>query len=174
MLYPQAVIDAMSKNAMKGYNKVSKRLVVTDKQPYNYALAPMIAHMLPGAKFIHCTRDPISTCFSNYSTAFTQLHMHTHDLYWLGRYYADYERVMGAWEKLPEVEMIDLPYEELVSGARAPAPQSARLPRSGLGRRNPPIPRIRAHRDHRVAGSGASTALHERQRQVQAVRAPTG
>jgi tetratricopeptide (TPR) repeat protein len=115
VLYSQAVIDAMSKNAMKGYNKVSKRLVVTDKQPYNYALAPMIAHMLPGARFIHCTRDPISTCFSNYSTAFTQLHMHTHDLYWLGRYYADYERVMEAWKKLPEVEMIDLPYEEVVS-----------------------------------------------------------
>lgn len=112
--YTQAIIDAMSKNAMKAYNKVSKRLAVTDKQPYNYALAPMIAHILPGAKIIHCTRDALDCCFSNFTTAFTHLQMQSHDLYWLGRYYADYERVMRAWHELPEVEMIDLSYEELV------------------------------------------------------------
>ncbi len=114
-LYSQAVIDAMSVNAMKGFSKVSKRLTVTYKQPYNYLMVPMIAHMLPGVKFIHCTRDALDCCFSNFTTAFTQLHMHTHDLYWLGRYYADYERVMRAWHELPEVEMIDLSYEKLVN-----------------------------------------------------------
>lgn len=116
-LYTQPVIDAMSKEAMKAYNKVHRRLSVTDKQPYNYLLVPLIARMLPGAKFIHCTRDPIGCCFSNYTTAFTQLHMHTHDQYWLGRYYADYERVMAAWHDLPEIDMIDLPYEQLVQDA---------------------------------------------------------
>lgn len=116
-LYTQPVIDSMSKDAMKAYNKVHRRKSITDKQPYNYLLVPMIAHILPGAKIIHCTRDPLDCCFSNYTTAFTQLHMQTHDQYWLGRYYADYERVMDAWHQLPEVEMIDLPYEELVRDA---------------------------------------------------------
>jgi tetratricopeptide (TPR) repeat protein len=116
-LYTQPVIDSMSKDAMKAYNKVHRRKSITDKQPYNYLLVPMIAHILPGAKIIHCTRDPLDCCFSNYTTAFTQLHMQTHDQYWLGRYFADYERVMDAWHQLPEVEMIDLPYEELVRDA---------------------------------------------------------
>lgn len=116
-LYTQTSLDAMSKDAMKAFNKINRRLKITDKQPYNYALVPLIAHMLPGAKFIHCTRDPLDCCLSNYSTAFTQLHMQTHDQYWLGRYYADYERVMRAWHELPEVEMMDLAYEDMVQDA---------------------------------------------------------
>jgi len=114
-LYNQQTIDTMAKNAYKEFNKVARKGAITDKQPYNYALVPLISRMFPGAKFIHTNRDPLDCCFSNYTTAFTQMHMHTHDQYWLGRYYADYERIMRAWADLPEVNMIDLHYEELVA-----------------------------------------------------------
>jgi tetratricopeptide (TPR) repeat protein len=116
-LYTQQTIDAMAKNAYKIFNKIDRKNAVTDKQPYNYALVPMIARFFPGARFIHTNRDPLDCCFSNYTTAFTQLHMQTHDQYWLGRYYADYERIMRAWAQLPEVNMIDLHYERLVTDA---------------------------------------------------------
>ncbi len=112
--YTHHAIDTMSREAMREYNKVDRRKSVTDKQPYNYALVPMIMHLFPEARIIHCTRDAMDCCFSNFTTAFTQLHMQTHDLYWLGRYYADYERVMLAWRELPGMRMIDLPYEDLV------------------------------------------------------------
>jgi tetratricopeptide (TPR) repeat protein len=114
-LYTQQTIDSMAKSAFKDFNKVDRKKTITDKQPYNYALVPMIARLFPGARFIHTKRDPLDCCFSNYTTAFTQLHMQTHDQYWLGRYFADYERIMHAWAQLPEVNMIDLHYEDLVA-----------------------------------------------------------
>lgn len=114
-IYTQRTIDTMAKNAFKEFNRVDRRRAITDKQPYNYALVSMIARMYPQARFIHTRRDPIDCCFSNYTTAFTQMHMHTHNQYWLGRYYADYERIMRAWDALPEVRMIDLHYEDLVN-----------------------------------------------------------
>lgn len=113
-LYVQKTIDSMSKAAMKAYNKVDRRAMVTDKQPYNFLLIPLIARMFPGCRFIHCVREPLDCCVSNLMTAFSQLQMHTHDQYWLGRYYADYERIMHAWQELPGLEVIDLRYEGLV------------------------------------------------------------
>lgn len=113
-LYVQKTIDSMSKAAMKAYNAVDRRAMVTDKQPYNFMVVPLIAKMFPGCRFVHCVRDPMDCCVSNFMTAFSQLQMHTHDLYWLGRYYADYERIMRAWRDIPDLELIDLGYEGLV------------------------------------------------------------
>jgi hypothetical protein len=80
--------------------------------------------MFPGAKIISCLRDPLDCCLSNFTQAFARLHPQTHELYYLGRYYADYERTMKAWREIPEVDMIDLQYEELVSD---PETQSKRV-----------------------------------------------
>lgn len=123
-LYTVPTLNKMARAAMKMYNGVSRREIVTDKQPYNYTCVPLIAHMLPGARVIHCVREPLDCCLSNYTQAFARNHMQTHDLYWLGRYYADYERVMRAWHRAAGVEMIDLHYEELVSD---PETQSRRV-----------------------------------------------
>ncbi len=123
-LYTQGMINKMSASAMKAFNEVHRHFTVTDKQPYNYSTVPMIMHMFPGAKIIHCVRDPLDCCLSNFTQAFARMHMQTHDLYWLGRYFADYERTMKAWHEIPEVDMIDLEYEELVSD---PETQSKRV-----------------------------------------------
>ena len=123
-IYTQGVINRMSRQAMEAYNEVHRHFTVTDKQPFNYAFVPLIAHMFPGCKVIHCVRDPLDCCLSNYTQAFARLHLQTHDLYWLGRFYADYERVMSAWHEVPGVDMIDLRYEELVED---PEGQSKRV-----------------------------------------------
>ena len=123
-LYTQGRINKMSKSAMEVYNEVHRHMSVTDKQPYNYVHVPLIMHMFPGVKIIHCKRDALDCCLSNYTQAFARLHMQTHDLYWLGRYFADYERTMNAWHEVPEVDMIDLQYEELVAD---PEGQSKRV-----------------------------------------------
>ena len=114
-LYDLRGIDKMAKDAAAWYNAIHKRNSITDKQPFNYVYVPLIARMFPGAKFIHTKREPLDCCLSNLMTSYSQLHPHTHDQYWLGRYYADYERVMDAWSTLPEVNMIDLQYEQLVA-----------------------------------------------------------
>lgn len=123
-LYTQGRINRMSKQAMAGYNNVHRHYTITDKQPFNYAYVPLIAHMFPGCKIIHCKRDPLDCCLSNFTQAFARLHLQTHNLFWLGRFFADYERTMLAWHEVPEVDMIDLQYEELVSD---PENQSKRV-----------------------------------------------
>jgi len=123
-LYTRTTLSRMANAAMKWYDRVSREGFVTDKQPYNHPYVPLIAHMFPGCKIIHTMRDPLDCCLSNYAQHFSRPHTQTHDLYWLGRYYADYERMMDAWRTLDEVEMIDLQYEELVSN---PEIQSRRV-----------------------------------------------
>ncbi len=118
-LYTQSTIEKMSKAAMRMYDQVARNGFITDKQPFNYANVPLIAHMFPGCKIIHCVRDPMDCCLSNYTQAFSRPHPQTHDLYWIGRYFRDYQRLMQAWHTLPEVDMIDLHYEKLVADPEA-------------------------------------------------------
>jgi len=113
-LYTQTTISTMAKNAKEMFDGIVKEGYLTDKQPYNYPYVPLIAHMFPGCKIIHCVRNPLDCLLSNYTQAFSRPHMQTHDMYWLGRFYRDYERLMKHWHTLPEVDMIDLQYEELV------------------------------------------------------------
>lgn len=115
--YTKQSIENMARNAIKVYNQIAQQGSITDKQPFNYAMVPLIAHMFPGCKFIHCMREPMDCLLSNYTQAFSHLHMHTHDLYWLGRYHQDYQRTMDAWKMLPEISMIDLHYEDLVTNS---------------------------------------------------------
>lgn len=118
-VYTKRVIEKMSKDAMVYYNEVTRTGYVTDKQPYNNTNVPLIAHMFPGCKIIHCVREPMDCLLSNYTQAFARPHMQTHDLYWLGRYFRDYKRMMQAWHTVDEVDMIDLHYEKLVAEPEA-------------------------------------------------------
>jgi tetratricopeptide (TPR) repeat protein len=113
--YDQKTISAMASRAWQAYDKVSTTSrFVTDKQPENVYFVPLIARMFPGCRIVHTTRDPVDTCLSNYFQAFGRPHPQTHDLAWLGRYYRDYERMAEAWRTLPDVNMIELRYEDLV------------------------------------------------------------
>lgn len=91
--------------------------VVTDKMPYNFLFVPVIAAMLPGARIVHTVRRPEDACLSTYFQFFGGTHPHSHDLYHLGRYYRDYERLMAHWHAIaPElgVEILDIAYDEIV------------------------------------------------------------
>jgi tetratricopeptide (TPR) repeat protein len=111
-------VEAMAREAWGAYDRVSPDARVTDKQPENYFHVPLIARMFPGCRFVHCRRDPMDTCLSNFFQSYTRHHPHTHDLEWLGRYQRDYQRLMEAWSSLPWIDMIDLDYEDLIADAR--------------------------------------------------------
>ncbi|MFK7883508.1 MAG: sulfotransferase [Phycisphaerales bacterium] len=117
--YTKSVIEKMSKEAWPYFENVSRTGMVTDKQPYNYYYVPLIARMFPGCTIVHCQRDPQDTCLSNYFQSFSRPHPHTHDLNWLGRYFTDYQRMMAAWHDLPDIKIIDMPYEKLVADPKA-------------------------------------------------------
>lgn len=118
-----ARMDEAAEAYLAQMREVSARLgkqsveVVTDKQPYNFFYVPVIAAMLPGARIVHTIRRPEDACLSTYFQFFGGTHPHSHDLYNLGRFYRDYERLMVHWKLVaPElgVEILDVGYDEIV------------------------------------------------------------
>ena len=112
--YTAKTINAMARKAWPYFNEVAREGFVTDKQPHNVFYAPLIARLFPGCKIINCRRDPLDNCLSNFVQTYARDHPQTHDLYWLGRFYRDYERMSEVWSSLDEVGIYDLNYEALV------------------------------------------------------------
>ncbi len=89
---------------------------ITDKMPANFLAVPLIHLMLPNAKIIHVKRNPVDTCLSCFTRLFNRKQEHTYDLAELGRYYADYARLMEQWRKvLPADALLDVQYEDIVA-----------------------------------------------------------
>ena len=91
------------------------KLRVVDKTPDNFLRTGLIRLILPNAKIIHTTRNPIDTCASCYSKLFA-LGLHfTYDLSELGRYYCHYASLMEHWRAvLPPGSVLDVSYERVV------------------------------------------------------------
>jgi hypothetical protein len=95
---------------------------VTDKMPGNFANLGLIHALLPNAKIIHIERNAFDNCLSCYTRLFQHGQNFTYDLTELGRYYADYRRLMQHWRKvLPKDAFLDVSYEELVADTETQA-----------------------------------------------------
>jgi tetratricopeptide (TPR) repeat protein len=89
---------------------------ITNKMPGNFVAAGLVHLALPNARILHIRRNPVDTCFSNFSTLFAAEHPWAYDLGELGRYYRAYAALMEYWrELLPEEVMIEVQYESLVT-----------------------------------------------------------
>src|SRR5262249_1384701 len=86
---------------------------VTIKTLQNFLHLGAIATILPGARLIHCRRDPLDVCVSCYFQNFHRL-----DFAWsledIGVYYREYERLMDHWRRTLPIEIHDVSYEELI------------------------------------------------------------
>jgi tetratricopeptide (TPR) repeat protein len=85
---------------------------VIDKMPGNARVLGFAATLLPGARIIHCRRDPRDIALSIFQIRFFGTHPYAHDLADLGWYIAQHETLMAHWrEVLPgrilEVELAD-------------------------------------------------------------------
>lgn len=87
---------------------------IVDKQLFNYTLVGLIRLMLPGAKIIHCTRDPMATCWSCYATAFGNDRGFTWSLTDLGNNYRLYAQLMAHWHQVIPGGLLEVNYEQLV------------------------------------------------------------
>jgi tetratricopeptide (TPR) repeat protein len=88
---------------------------VTDKMPGNYDHLGWIHLMLPHAKIIHATRNPMDTCFSCFAMKFEHGHEYCYDLEALGRHYLRYREYMTHWHTvLPPGRILDVAYEEVI------------------------------------------------------------
>ena len=91
-------------------------LRVTDKMPGNFLWIGLFHLMFPRGRIIHCRRDPVDTCLSNYFTNFASPMPFTNDKGHLAFYYRWYRRLMAHWHAvLPAGTIMDVNYEELVA-----------------------------------------------------------
>ena len=91
----------------------SERII--DKMPQNFLHVGFAALLFPRATVVHCTRDPLDTCLSNYFQIFPGGIDFAYDLGELGRYYRNYQRLMSHWQALLGDRLVTVRYEELVS-----------------------------------------------------------
>jgi hypothetical protein len=70
---------------------------IVDKMPGNFNYLGLAALILPGARFIHCVRDPRDIGLSIFSFRFYGYHPYAHDLGDLGWYIAEHDRLMAHW-----------------------------------------------------------------------------
>lgn len=96
---------------------------ITDKMPSNFLHIGMIRMMFPHAKIIHAMRDPMDSCFSNFSRLFNKNNIaFSYDLQALGNYYNRYIDLMEHWHAvLPPGAILDCRYEQMVDDTEAQA-----------------------------------------------------
>ena len=70
---------------------------IVDKMPGNYMHLGLAGVMLPGARFIHCQRDPRDIGLSIFTFRFHGSHGYAHDLADLGWTIAQQQRLMDHW-----------------------------------------------------------------------------
>jgi len=91
-------------------------LRITDKMPANFLAIGLIHLMLPNAKIILVSRNPVDTCLSCFTKLFQEKMNFSYDLAELGRYYADFARLMEHWRSvLPVGAFLDVQYEDIVA-----------------------------------------------------------
>lgn len=91
---------------------------VTDKMWQNFEFLGFGALLFPRARVIHCTRDPLDTGLSCYFQHFYGTGVaFAYDLSHIGAYYRQYRRIMGHWQDILPLPILEVSYERLVADA---------------------------------------------------------
>lgn len=106
----QASRDALA--TLSRHDPTAKRIV--DKMPHDWLHLGVVAQILPGARVIHCVRDPLDNCLSCYAKNFAASHDYATDLGSLGDFYREQERLMAHWKSVLPLRFFTLSYEALV------------------------------------------------------------
>ncbi len=93
----------------------SDRGLFTDKMPSNWVFTGLIHTILPNAKIIDVRRDPLGCGFANFSQHYNWGVNFSYDLTDIGRYYADYIRMMDHFDRVLPGKVHRVMYEDLVN-----------------------------------------------------------
>ena len=97
---------------------------VIDKNPLNFVNLGFIAMLFPKARIIHCVRDPLDTCLSNYFQRFPLFLDYSFDLRNVGHFYLEYARLMNHWRTIPRLKLMDVSYEAMILNTEQTARQA--------------------------------------------------
>ena len=112
-----SLLDTLATEYLKytqGVAPNARRIV--DKLPHNFMWLGLISLLFPGAKIIHCIRDPMDNCLSLYTTrGFNAHHSYAFDLEQLGLHYRKYQELIAMWKEKLQLPIYDIQYENLIT-----------------------------------------------------------
>lgn len=85
-----------------------------DKLPNNWMHIGFIRMILPNAKIIDARRHPMDCCFSNFKQHFARGQTFSYSLSNMGRYYADYVKLMDHFDAVMPGQVIRVVHEHLI------------------------------------------------------------
>lgn len=95
------------------------RPLFIDKLPNNWAHVALIRLILPNARIIDARRHPLGCCFSNFKQHFARGQAFSYGLGDMGRYYADYVRLMAHIDAVQPGAVHRVIYENMVDDTEA-------------------------------------------------------
>ncbi len=125
--YPEVLLDAddeqLQRIADHYYNVLLQGVApdqryAIDKLPFNFYRLGLIYQLFPRAKIVHCTRNPMDTCFSIYTYKFTNTLEWMLGLDRIAHYYNGYRKLMAHWEKVFPMPIHTVAYEDMVADQR--------------------------------------------------------
>lgn len=96
----------------------------TDKMPSNFLHVGFAHLILPNARIVDVRRNPLDCCMSCFSSFFVFPQPFAHNLFDLGRYYADYVDLMSHYDRVLPRRVHRVIYDDLVQD---PEPQIRKL-----------------------------------------------
>lgn len=86
----------------------------TDKMPNNFAHVGLLQAILPNAKIIDARRHPLDSCVGCFKQHFAKGQTFTYDLFELGEFYLEYDKLMQHWDQCLPGKVLRVQYEDVV------------------------------------------------------------
>ena len=126
--------------------------------PNNWLYTGVIRKILPNAKIIDMRRHPLDCCFSNWKQLYGRGLEHSYSMENMGRYYADYVRLLRRVDSLQPGKIHRVIYERLVENTEGEVRGLLDYPRPAVRREA-----VLNFHSKRSAPSGRSSAEQVRQ-----------
>jgi tetratricopeptide (TPR) repeat protein len=99
---------------------------ITDKNPFNFEAAGLIALMFPTARVVHVRRNPVETGLSVFRNEFTKFVHFASGLESIGHFYGQYARLTEHWQRTLGDRFITVQYEDFAGDLSQSAPALVR------------------------------------------------
>ena len=94
--------------------EVNKKIFI-DKAPFNFKWIGLIKKIIPNSKIIHCRRDAMDICWSNYKNFFSSVKMnYSNNFKNIAYFYNLYLDIMNYWKSKFKQEIYDIDYENII------------------------------------------------------------
>ncbi|KLI64372.1 tetratricopeptide repeat-containing sulfotransferase family protein [Aurantiacibacter marinus] len=121
-LYPQVLHDLTGEQLTGfGHHYIANTQVhrqggafFIDKMPNNFRHIGLIHLILPNATIIDARRAPMDCCFSGFKQLFAEGQEFTYGLHEVGRYYADYVKLMDHWDAVLPGKILRVQHEDVL------------------------------------------------------------